>query len=151
MHYSAAQYGVIYSAYGLSLAVFPLVLGRAGEVLPKKHLVVVGSALSAVLNIAMLWLHNYAVLIIASLVTGLGSALLIPALGVIYLGATNDLNRSQVMGIRGTALSLGSLLGPLLLALLSRWLVPEISFSIGALISIACALLAVIAVKEPAR
>lgn len=151
MHYSAAQYGVIYSAYGLSLAVFPLVLGRAGEVLPKKHLVVAGSALSAVLNIAMLWLHNYAVLIIASLVTGLGSALLIPALGVIYLGATNDLNRSQVMGIRGTALSLGSLLGPLLLALLSRWLVPEISFSIGALISIACALLAVIAVKEPAR
>ncbi len=150
MHYSAAQYGVIYSAYGLSLAVFPLVLGRAGEVLPKKHLVVVGSALSAALNIAMLWLHNYVVLIIASLVTGLGSALLIPALGVIYLGATNDLNRSQVMGIRGTALSLGSLLGPLLLALLSRWLVPEISFSIGALISIACALLAVIAVKEPA-
>ena len=99
----------------------------------------------------MLWLHNYVVLIIASLVTGLGSALLIPALGVIYLGATNDLNRSQVMGIRGTALSLGSLLGPLLLALLSRWLVPEISFSIGALISVACALLAVIAVKEPAR
>ncbi len=151
MHYSAAQYGVIYSAYGISLAVFPILLGRAGEVLPKKHLVVVGSALSAVLNVAMLWLHNYVILIIASLVTGLGSALLIPALGVIYLGATTDHNRSQVMGIRGTALSLGALLGPLLLAVLSRWLVPELSFSLGALISLACALLAVIAVKEPGR
>jgi DHA1 family multidrug resistance protein-like MFS transporter len=151
LHYGAAQYGLIYSAYGLSLAVFPILLGRAGEVFPKKHLVVVGSALSAMLNVAMLLLHNYALLIIASLLTGLGSALLIPALGVIYLGATNDHNRSQIMGIRGTALSLGSLLGPLLLAIFARWLAPEISFAIGALISIACALLAIVAVKQPAR
>lgn len=151
LHYSAAQYGAIYSAYGLALAVFPILLGRASEVLPKKPLVVVGSALSAALNVAMLWFHNYAVLILASLVTGLGSALLIPALGVIYLGATNDRNRSQIMGIRGTALSLGSLLGPTLLAIFAHWLTPTISFVLGALISLACALLAAIAVKQAAR
>lgn len=151
LHYSAAQYGVIYSAYGLSLAVFPILLGRLSELLSKKLLVVIGSALSAALNVAMLWFHAYAVLIIASIVTGLGSALLIPALGVIYLGATNDHNRSQVLGIRGTAISLGTLLGPMLLALFAHWLTPSFSFALGCLISLACALLALIAVKQPAH
>ncbi len=150
LHYSAAQYGVIYSAYGLSLAVFPILLGRVGEIFPKKQLIVIGSLLSAVLNVAMLWLHNYVLIIIASIVTGLGSALLIPALGVIYLSATNEHNRSQVMGIRGTAVSLGSLLGPLLLAVFANWLTPSISFALGSLISLACALLALIAVKQSA-
>jgi MFS family permease len=149
LHYSAAQYGVIYSAYGLSLAIFPILLGRAGEIVSKKLLIVVGSLLSAVLNVAMLWLHSYVLIIVASLVTGLGSALLIPALGVIYLSATNDHNRSQVMGIRGTAISLGSLLGPLLLAVSANWLTPSLSFAFGSLISLACALLALIVVKQP--
>lgn len=148
LHYSAAQYGIIYSAYGLSLAVFPILLGRLSEVFSKKLLIVVGSALSAVLNVAMLWSHSYIALIISSIVTGLGSALLIPALGVIYLSATNDHNRSRVLGIRGTAISLGSLLGPLLLALFAQWLTPTLSFALGSLISLACALLALIAVKQ---
>lgn len=148
LHYNAAQYGMIYSAYGLSLAVFPILLGRLSEVFSKKLLIVVGSALSAVLNVAMLWSHSYIALIIASIVTGLGSALLIPALGVIYLSATNDHNRSRVLGIRGTAISLGSLLGPLLLALFAQWLTPTLSFALGSLISLACALLALIAVKQ---
>lgn len=151
LHYSAAQYGAIYSAYGLSLAVFPILLGRLSEVFSKKLLIVVGSALSAALNVAMLWLHAYVVLILASIVTGLGSALLIPALGVIYLSATNDHNRSQVLGIRGTALSLGTLLGPALLAIFAQWLTPTLSFALGSLISLACALLALVAVKQPTQ
>ncbi len=34
------------------------------------------------------------------MVTGIGNALLIPALSTIYLGATAEQNRSQVMGIQ---------------------------------------------------
>src|SRR5579859_3820379 len=34
LHYSAAQYGMLFSTYGMALAVFPLVLGRLSEKLP---------------------------------------------------------------------------------------------------------------------
>src|SRR5579871_4398321 len=35
LHYSAAQYGLLFSVYGLALAVFPLFLGRLSERMPK--------------------------------------------------------------------------------------------------------------------
>src|SRR5947207_6997449 len=36
LHYSTAQYGMLFSVYGMALAVFPLVLGRLSESLPKQ-------------------------------------------------------------------------------------------------------------------
>src|SRR5260370_36417936 len=53
LHYSTAQYGMIFSAYGMALAVFPLVLGRLSETLPKKPLIVTGSLLFSLLNVFM--------------------------------------------------------------------------------------------------
>jgi hypothetical protein len=64
-------------------------------------------------------------------VTGIGNALLIPALSTIYLGATTEQNRTQVVGIRGTAISLGILLGPLTQALASPWITLQMTFAIG--------------------
>ncbi len=45
LHYSTAQYGMLFSVYGMALAVFPLLLGRLSETLPKKPLIVTGSLL----------------------------------------------------------------------------------------------------------
>jgi MFS family permease len=129
--YSAAQFGVIVSVYGLALAAFPVFLGRLSDVIPKKLLIIFGCLLYSALNVGMLFLHQYALLIGAATVTGIGNALLIPALSAIYLGATTEQNRSQVMGIRGTAISLGTLLGPLAQALASPWITPQITFAIG--------------------
>ncbi|MBV9710515.1 MAG: MFS transporter, partial [Ktedonobacteraceae bacterium] len=53
LHYSTTQYGMIFSAYGMALAVFPLLLGRLSESLPKKPLIVTGSLLFSVLNVFM--------------------------------------------------------------------------------------------------
>lgn len=149
LKYSAAQYGVIISVYGLALAVFPMLLGGLTEVWPKKLLIVLGMLFSAALNLGMLFLHNYVLLIGAAVLTGLGSALLIPALGTLYLGATTDQNRSRVMGIRGTAISLGILLGPLSQALISPLITPRIAFAIGSALSLAITLLVIVALKNP--
>ncbi|MBE3559736.1 MAG: MFS transporter [Ktedonobacteraceae bacterium] len=141
LHYTSAQYGTIVSVYGLSLAVFPMFLGRLSELAPKKLLIALGCLLIPVLNIGMLFLHQFALLIAATVVTGLGSALFMPALSVVYLGKTTEQNRSQVMGIRGSALSLAILLGPLALALFSRWLTPHATFAIAAAIPLLVLLL----------
>lgn len=149
LNYSAAQYGVIISMYGLALAVFPLFLGRLSDTLPKKPLVIIGGLLFPTLNVAMLFLHQYSLLIAASLVTGVGDALLLPALGAIYLNATTEQNRSQVMGVRGSAISLGVLLGPLAQALVAPWITPQISFAIGVVIGLAITLIALLTLKSP--
>jgi MFS family permease len=134
--YSAAQFGVIVSAYALALAAFPMLLGRLSEVFPKKLLITLGSLLYSALNVGMLLLHQYVLLIGAAMVTGIGNALLIPALSTIYLGTTTEQHRSQVMGIRGTAISLGTLLGPLAQALAGPWITPQMTFAIGIALSL---------------
>ncbi len=146
--YSAAQFGVIVSVYGLALAASPVLLGRMGEVFPKKLLIILGSLLYSALNVGMLFLHQYALLIGAAMVTGIGNALLIPALSTLYLGATTEQNRSQVMGIRGTAISLGTLLGPLAQALASPWITPQMTFAIGIALSLVITLLAFVLLKR---
>ena len=151
LHYNPAQYGVIISMYGLALALFPLFLGRLSDTLPKKPLVIIGGLLFPMLNVAMLVVHQYPLLITASLITGVGDALLLPALGAIYLSATTEHNRSQVMGVRGSAISLGILLGPLTQALVAPWITPQISFAIGVVIALAITLLAVFTLKNSAR
>jgi len=55
-------------------------------------------------------------------------------------GATTEQNRSQVMGLRGTAISLGILLGPLAQALASPWITPQMTFAIGIVLTLAIAL-----------
>jgi multidrug resistance protein len=146
--YSAAQFGVIVSVYGLALAAFPMLLGHPSELFPRKMLIILGSLLYSALNVGMLFLHQYALLIGAAVVTGIGNALLIPALSTIYLVATTEQNRSQVMGIRGTAISLGTLLGPLAQALASPWITPERTFAIGIVLSLVITLLAFVVLKR---
>ena len=146
--YSAAQFGVVVSAYGLSLAAFPTFLGRLNEVFPKRLLIVLGSLLYSALNVGILFSHQYALLIGAAIATGIGNALLIPALSTLYLGTTTEQNRSQVMGIRGTAISLGTLLGPLAQAFASLWITAQMSFAIAIALSLAITLLAFVVVRR---
>lgn len=142
LHYSATQYGMIFSAYGMALAVFPLLLGRLSESLPKKPLIVAGSLLFSVLNIFMVVAPVYPLLLAGAALAGLGSAFVEPAMGSIYLGATNDDNRGQVMGMRGSAISLAVMLGPLTQALVGPWITPQLTFAIGATLSLSMTLVA---------
>ncbi|GHO84799.1 MFS transporter [Dictyobacter formicarum] len=147
LHYSPAQYGLIISAYGLAVALFPLVLGRLSDKGSKRLLVTLGCLLSAALNLGMLFLHQYALLIVTAAITGIGSALLMPALGTVYLHATSDQNRAQVMGIRSTAISLALLIAPLAQAAAAPWITPQITFAIAAGLSIVMGFFAIYAVQ----
>jgi MFS transporter, DHA1 family, multidrug resistance protein len=149
LHYSTAQYGMLFSAYGMALAVFPLVLGRLSETLPKKPLIVTGSLLFSVLNVFMFAAPLYPLLLAGAALAGLGSAFVEPAMGGIYLAATSDVNRGQVMGMRGSAISLAVMLGPLTQALVGPWITPQITFAIGVALSLGMALVAFFLLKNP--
>src|SRR5256886_17015702 len=97
----------------MALAVFPVVLGRLAETMPKRPLIVTGSLLFSALIVVLLAAPLYPLLIAGAALAGLGSAFVEPAMGSIYLAATSDENRGQVMGMRGSAISLAVMLGPL--------------------------------------
>jgi MFS family permease len=151
LHYSTAQYGMLFSVYGMALAIFPLLLGRLSETMPKKPLIVTGSLLFSALIVIMLVAPLYPLLIAGAALAGLGSAFVEPAMGSIYLGATTDDNRGQIMGLRGSAISLAVMLGPLAQALVGLWITPQITFAIGVALSVSMALVAFLLLKNPGR
>ncbi len=151
LHYSPAQYGLLFSVYGMALAIFPLLLGRLSETMPKKPLIVTGSLLFSALLVFMLAAPLYPLLIAGAALAGLGSAFVEPAMGSIYMGATTDENRGQIMGMRGSAISLAVMLGPLTQALVGLWITPQITFAIGIVLSLTMALVAFLLLKNPGR
>ncbi len=151
MHYSAAQYGLLFSIYGLALAIFPFFLGRLSETMPKQPLIVMGSLLFSALNVFMFAAPVYPLLLAGAALAGLGSACVEPAMGSIYLGVTTDETRGQVMGLRGSAISLAVMLGPLAQAVVGPWITPQITFAIGVALSVGMALVAFLLLGRKAR
>src|SRR5579885_3307892 len=151
LHYSPAQYGMLFSVYGMALAVFPLVLGRVSEALPKKPLIVLGSLLFSALIVVALVAPLYPLLIAGAALAGLGSAFVEPAMGSIYLGATTDETRGRVMGMRGSAISLAVMLGPLTQAVAGLWISAHTTFAIGVALSLGMALVAFLLLKHPGQ
>src|SRR5258708_15115124 len=135
LHYSAAQYGMLFSVYGMALAVFPLLLGRLSETLPKKPLIVTGSLLFSALFVFTLAAPLYPLLLAGAALAGLGRAFVEPAMGRIYLTATTDENRVQVMGMHGSAISLAIMLRPLAQPLIGPLTTPQTTFAIGVALS----------------
>jgi MFS family permease len=148
LHYSVAQYGMLFSVYGMALAVFPFLLGRLSEKLPKKPLIVTGSLLFSALIVAALFAPSYPLLLVGAALAGLGSALVEPAMGSIYLAVTSDENRGQIMGMRGSAISLAVMLGPLAQAAIAPWSTPHMTFAMGVVISLAMAGMAFFLLKR---
>jgi MFS family permease len=151
LHYSSAQYGLILSTFGLALAISPLVLGPLSERWSKKPLIVLGSLFFGALNVVMFLAPLYPLLLVGATLAGLGCALAEPALGGIYLSATTEQNRGQVMGLRGSAISAAVMLGPLTQALLGPWMTPQTTFAIGVALSIIMVLVAFLLLRQPAR
>ncbi len=141
MAFGPAHYGAILGIYVLALAVFPLLISRFLDGSIKLLLIALECLLYTGLNVGMLFFIQYPFLILAAILAGIGQAFWLPGLGVIYLCATNEQHRSQVMGLRQTALALGILLGPLLQALMIPWMAPRTSFAIGVIIPIGVSIL----------
>jgi MFS family permease len=148
LHYSTAQYGMLFSVYGMALALFPFLLGRLTEKLSKRPLIVTGSLLFSALIVAALLAPSYPLLLAGAALAGLGSALVEPAMGSIYLAATTDENRGQIMGMRGSAISLAVMLGPLAQAAIAPWSTPQMTFAMGTVISLAMAGMAFFLLKR---
>ncbi len=151
LEWTSAQFGLAVSGYGVTLVFGQTVLGRLSDKLGRKLVLIVGVFLHSAQYVGLTVIPSLQLILLAYAVAGLGEALISPALSAFYLDITPEQHRSRVMGIKNSACSLGSVLGPALAVAVTRVLAPERAFSVAAALLVLGALLALVVLKEPER
>jgi EmrB/QacA subfamily drug resistance transporter len=125
---SASNLQWVISAYSLTLGGFLLLGGRAGDILGRKRIFMVGLVLFSAASLANGLATSSLVLILGRAVQGVGGALVVPAvLSIITTNFTTALDRVKALavwsGISATGGAVGLLLGGVLTSALSwRWI-----------------------------
>jgi MFS family permease len=131
--WTSAQLGLAMSMYGLAVALGEFGLGGWSDRVGRKPILILGLVLftaqfgGLVLSGSFLWIA------VGFVVAGLGNALFDPALNALFLDLAPEEHKSEVMGMKSTASSLGSTLGPGLVVLLTPQLLPRQVFLLAML------------------
>jgi MFS family permease len=114
LSWTTVQFGVLVGVYGLSVFVGQLTLSRLSDKFARKPIIVIGLLLNATFYAALAFWPSFALLLITAVISGLGEALVLPAVTAFVLDLTSSQHRSRVMGIKEAAAALGGVVGPLL-------------------------------------
>ena len=147
LSWTTTQYGLMMGGYGVATLIGQVVLGQLGNHFGGKLILGLGFLFNSALSLGLLLFHQFSPLALAALFAGLGSAFITTRLGVCYLDITSQQHRSVALGIRESAISFGAVAGPLLAALVSRWLVPQGIFTVAALTLLSAVILELVVLK----
>lgn len=151
LNWSTAQFGLVVAAYGVAMFVGQTALGQLSDRIGRRPVIVLGVLLNAALYAGLAFLTNFALIIVVSAIAGLGAALIAPALSAFLFDITTDKYRSRVMGIKNSALSLGGVLGPLLVVFAARITTPRGIFIVAGCLVLLGGLLALLLLREPSK
>jgi DHA1 family tetracycline resistance protein-like MFS transporter len=147
--WSTVRYGLVAGAYGLMMVLGQVLLGQLSDRLGRKPLMVVGTLLSAGFYATLATVRVFPVLVAAAIIAGLGESLSAPARSAFYFDITPREHRSRIVGLKGSAASLGGVVGPLLLVGLSALLPPQGIFAVSMTLLAVAALTALAVLREP--
>jgi MFS family permease len=148
---STTEMGLIVGVYGLAMVFGQTVLAPLSDRFGRKPMIALGFALSSVFYVGLATVTQVGPLFVVAIVAGLGNALVTPALSASYLDITAEAYRSRVMGVKESMSSLGGVLGPLAVALVSRFTTPIGVFTIAAVMAVGAMTLTLLALKQPTR
>ena len=149
LKWSTMQFGVVVGAYGLTMMLGQLFLGRTSDRYGRKLIILIGLGLTALLYAGIAFTESFGLILLSAALAGLGAALMAPALSAFYLDITAERYRARVLGVKGSALSLGGVLGPLAVVVASHFMSAEAIF-ITALVSIVVTtILAAVVLRNP--
>lgn len=151
LDWTTAQFGLVVGGYGLAMMVGQVFLGQVSDLFGRKPVIVAGMALNLLLYPGMAFIGDFWTLFGVSVLAGLGMALLSPALSALYLDISQPQYRSRILGIKGSVLSLGGVLGPLLVAVTARFLTPQEIFLSAAGLMVISILVALFLLREPEK
>ncbi|QBD81639.1 MFS transporter [Ktedonosporobacter rubrisoli] len=146
--FSPTQFGLVVTGYGLAMLIGQLLLGQVSDRLGKKPMIVLGFLLNIALYIGLLFSHQFWPIFMTALISGLGGALVTPALSAFYLDISAAEHRSRIMGIKESAASLGGVIGPLLVALVASRITSYGVFAVASVLTLAGAVLAMFILRK---
>jgi multidrug resistance protein len=151
LDWTTVQFGLVVGVYGLAMVIGQATLGGLSDRFGRKPIIVVGALLTAMFYAGLVVVTSFSLVLLVAIVAGLGSALMSPAVSAFYLDITSERYRSRVLGIKGSAASLGGVTGPLLVAGVSAMTTPQGVFSISVVLIVIAAALALTLLTEPRR
>jgi DHA1 family tetracycline resistance protein-like MFS transporter len=149
LYWSTAQFGLVVGIYGLSMVLGQTMLGQASDRFGRKPITVLGLFLGTTFYLGLMTARTVVTVSLAAAVSGLGAALLSPALSAFYLDITAERHRARILGLKGSAVSLGGVTGPLLVAIVSPLTTSQVVFCVSAVLLVLGAALAFALLKEP--
>lgn len=151
LKWSSSQLGMVMSTYGVAFMLGELMLGQLSDRLGRKPVLVLGLALFAAQFIGLAAFRETSWIVVSFLLAGLGNALYDPALNALILDLTPAEHSAAVIGVKGMAGSLGSLLGPASLALFAGLIGPQIVFLIATALVFVLTLASGLALRQTER
>jgi MFS family permease len=142
--WTSIQFGLVIGVYGITMVLGQAFLGPLSDKYGRKSVIVTGTVVETVFYAGLIFLTSFPMMIIAAAISGLGTALIEPALNSYYLDITDERYRSRILGIKESSVALGGVAGPMLLILISGSIAAKGIFTIAALIVLASAILAAI-------
>ncbi|HEY3058461.1 MAG TPA: MFS transporter [Chloroflexota bacterium] len=146
--FSTTSFGLIVGAYGLAMVIGQAALGHAADRYGRRLPIAGGLVLLTSFYGGLVVLTDLGPLLVATLVAGVGGALVGPSLSAAYLDITPEANRSAVMGLKGSAAALGGVAGPLLVAVASAWIAPQGIFAVSAALAVVAAVVAFVVLRD---
>lgn len=131
LSWSSSQLGLVMSMYGIAFMSGEFALGQLSDRLGRKPVLVLGLLLFSSQFIGLVIFREVTWIVMSFILAGLGNALYDPALSAFILDITPPEHTASVMGLKGTAGSLGNLLGPGLVVLVTSFVRPRMVFSIA--------------------
>jgi MFS family permease len=142
LEWTSGQLGLAMSVYGLAVALGEFALGGWSDRFGRKPILMLGLVLFGFQFAGLVLSGSFVWIGIGFVVAGLGTALFDPALGALFLDLAPEAHRGEVMGMKSTAGSLGSTLGPGLVVLLTPQLLPRQVFLLALLMVLVLAAVA---------
>jgi MFS family permease len=132
LSWTSSQLGLVMSTYGVALMFGEFALGQLSDRVGRKPVLALGLMLFSAQFIGLAIFHNVTWIVMSFILAGLGNALYDPALSAYILDITPPEYKARSMGLKSTVGSLGSLLGPASVVLISPFAGPQVVFLISA-------------------
>ena len=131
LNWTSSQLGMVMSTYGVAFMFGEFALGQLSDRLGRKPVLVLGLALFSAQFVGLVIFRDATWIVVSFFLAGLGNALYDPALSALILDITPPEHTAGMIGLKGTAGSLGTLLGPGLVVLFAHFVSPQIVFLIA--------------------
>lgn len=151
LRWTSSQLGLVMSTYGVAFMLGEFALGQLSDRLGRKPVLILGLALFSSQFIGLVLFRDATWIVIGFLLAGLGNALYDPALSAIILDVTPATHTAGILGLKSTAGSLGNLLGPALVVLVTPFIRSQGVFLLATLLVLMLTVTAGVFLRPPLR